>query len=237
MTEKSWDESLVADNLRRIEEKMEAACVKAGRKREEITLLAVTKTVPPALINAAIRGGVRQIGENRVQELLRKEPELELAGAAVHLIGHLQTNKVRQVAGHVHMVQSVDSLRLARTLNDAYAARGETLAVLVEVNVGREESKSGALEEELPALLEGLQALKHLRVRGLMCIPPISDEETGKRKYFSQIYKLFIDIKAKKLDNISMDVLSMGMSSDFEEAILEGSTMVRIGSALFGKRV
>lgn len=237
MTERSWDEAAVAENLRRIEDRIAAACQRAGRRREEVTLLAVTKTVPPGPINAAIDGGARQIGENRVQELLRKEPELHLSGVEVHLIGHLQTNKVRQVCGHVSMIQSVDSLHLAQAIEAAYAAREESIDVLLEVNVGREASKSGVMAEELPALLEGVQALRHLRVRGLMCIPPISDEEAQRRKYFSEIYKLFIDIKAKKLDNIRMEVLSMGMSADFEEAILEGSTMVRIGTALFGKRV
>lgn len=237
MTERSWDESAVAENLRRIEHRIGEACVRAGRKREEVTLLAVTKTVPPALINAAIRSGVRQIGENRVQELLRKEPELALSGVDVHLIGHLQTNKVKSVCGHVSTIQSVDSARLARAIEAAYDARDASVDVLVEVNIGRETSKSGVFAEELPALLEELQALRRLRVRGLMCIPPITDEEWEKRKYFSEIYKLFIDIKAKKLDNIRMEVLSMGMSSDYEEAILEGSTMVRIGTALFGKRV
>ena len=234
----SCDEfAYVRENLARIEQDIQNACAAAGRRREEVTLMAVTKTVDAARINTAIAAGVTHIGENRVQEFLEKQNELHLDGVQAHLIGHLQTNKVRRIVGQVDMIQSVDSERLARAIATAAAdtERGYT-DVLVEVNIGNEESKSGVPAEELVPLLETIGQFSGIRVRGLMAIPPILRTEAEKRAVFHQMYKLFIDIRGKNMDNITMEILSMGMSMDYVEAIREGSTMVRIGSAIFGER-
>ena len=199
-------------------------------------MLAVTKTVPAERINAAIRLGVTQIGENRVQEFLQKKDALLLSETQAHLIGHLQTNKVRQIVGHVQMIQSVDSTRLAVAISRRSEELGIVTPVLVEVNIGGEEAKSGAAPDQLEDLLGEMHELKGLHVCGLMTVPPILETEREKREIFSKMYKLFVDIRAKKLDNINMHILSMGMSDDYREAILAGATMVRIGSALFGAR-
>lgn len=238
MTERSFIDpnADVADRVREVEERIERACAQAGRRRDEITLIAVSKTVEAARVNAALRAGVRFLGENRVQELLQKKPQLELGGAQMHLIGHLQTNKVKQIVGQVSLIQSVDSLHLAQAIDRVSADRGLTTDVLLEVNIGGEESKSGVSPDELEELATEVSKLAHLRVQGLMCVPPPSETAAEKRAYFSEMYKEFLDIKGKKLDNVNMSILSMGMSSDFEEAILEGSTMVRVGTAIFGKR-
>lgn len=234
--EKSSIERGVQERLSRIEETINEACLAAGRDRREVTLMAVTKTVEPERINAALRAGVTCIGENRVQEFLKKKDELLLSGVSCHLIGSLQTNKVRQIVGEVAMIQSVDRPALAREINRCSEKIGRVSDVLLEVNIGEETSKSGVAVRDLPALLEETAALPFVRVRGLMCIPPISDEERVRRQYFSEMYKLFVDTKDKNMDNICMDILSMGMSADYREAILEGATMVRVGTALFGHR-
>lgn len=238
MTVNSCDEfAYVRDNLARIEQEIQDACAAAGRRREEVTLMAVTKTVDAARINTAIAAGVTHIGENRVQEFLEKRDGLCLDGVQAHLIGHLQTNKVRRIVGQVDMIQSVDSERLARAIATAAADTERGYAdVLVEVNIGNEESKSGVPVGELLPLLETIGGISGIRVRGLMAIPPILQTEAEKRAVFHQMYKLFIDIQGKNMDNITMEILSMGMSMDYVEAIREGSTMVRIGSAIFGKR-
>lgn len=238
MTEKSCNPeqelTIIGDNLARVREQIATACARAGRREEEVTLLAVTKTVPPERINMAIAQGVQQIGENRVQEFLGKREALQPVQA--HLIGHLQTNKATQIVGRVALIQSVDSLRLASVLNDISQKRGLITDILAEVNIGGEASKSGVSPEIAAEFCEQLQEFSALRLRGLMTVPPISDSEREKREYFSRMCRLFIDIRDKKRDNKSMSILSMGMSDDFSEAILEGSTMVRIGSAIFGKR-
>ena len=224
------------ENLRRIEEEIAEACYRAGRAREEVALLAVTKTVAPGRINEAIRLGVARIGENRVQEYLGKKEALQLTGVETHLIGHLQTNKVSKIVGQVDMIQSVDSLHVAHAVDQASLRLHRVTDVLMEVNIGGEEAKSGVASDQTSELVAALGEMKGLRVRGPMTIPPISDTEKQKRDYFCRMQKLFIDIRDKKIDNVCMDILSMGMSSDYREAIMEGSTMVRIGTALFGKR-
>ena len=240
MTEKLCNPDLeearrdIADNLARIREQIETACARAGRRSEEITLLGVTKTVPVEKINLAIDLGIAEIGENRVQEFLSKREAL--LPVKRHLIGHLQTNKAAQIVDKVDMIQSVDSLRLAAALQAAAEKRDVTVDILAEVNIGGEKSKSGVTPEDAVAFCEELAAFPRLHLRGLMTVPPICDTERKKREYFSRMCQLFIDIQAKKVDNSSMNILSMGMSDDFVEAILEGSTMVRIGSAIFGKR-
>ena len=236
MTEKSHAERCVEDNLAQILTNIQQACSEAGRDSASVRLLAVTKTVDPDRINAAIRLGVGQIGENRVQEFLKKKDELELSNVEVHLIGHLQTNKVKQIVGNVDMIESVDSLKLATAISNRSLELGIVTPILVEVNIGGEEAKSGVTPEELEELLIGIAKLHGVSVQGLMTIPPILHTEEEKRAIFSKMYQLFVDIRDKKIDNITMQELSMGMSGDYREAILEGSTMVRIGSALFGER-
>lgn len=236
MTERSYAERCVADNLRQIRENIRQVCFEAGRPEGSVRLLAVTKTVDPERINAAIRLGVGQIGENRVQEYLKKKDALELSDVEVHLIGHLQTNKVKQIVGQVDMIESVDSLKLATAISNRSQELGIVTPILVEVNIGGEEAKSGVAPTELTELLENIATLSGVSVRGLMTIPPILTTEEEKRAIFSKMYQLFVDIREKKLDNISMQELSMGMSGDYREAILEGATIVRIGSALFGDR-
>lgn len=230
------ENSFVKENILHIREQMENACIKAGRAVQEVELLAVTKTVAPEPINEAIRLGIGAIGENRVQEYLGKKDALHLDGVKTHLIGHLQTNKVKSIVGQVDMIQSVDSEKLLSAISTASENKGIVTDILLEVNIGREQQKSGVLAENLGELLEKAAAYKGVFVRGLMTVPPILDTEAEKRKIFSKMYQLFIDNQAKKLDNVSMSILSMGMSGDFYEAILEGATTVRIGSAIFGHR-
>lgn len=232
----SADQLRVRDTLLRIEEELQNACVACGRDRSEVTLMAVTKTVAPELINAALDAGVTCIGENRVQEFLGKRDALHLEGVTKCLIGHLQTNKVRRIVGEVDRIESVDSVRLARAISEASLKAGTPTDVLVEVNIGNEETKSGIAAGQLEELLWEISGFSGIRVRGLMAIPPILSTDTEKRAIFSRMRKLFIDIRGKNVDNVTMDILSMGMSADYVQAVLEGSTQVRIGSALFGKR-
>lgn len=234
--ERSSVNTQVMDNLAYIHQEMADACAKVGRSPQDVRLLAVTKTVDVDRINAAIAAGVKQIGENRVQEFLKKKENLNLAEVDAHLIGHLQTNKVKQIVGQVQMIQSVDSIRLAQAIDKRSQELGIITPVLVEVNIGGEEAKSGIAPIHLEQLLEDMAPLKGIHVNGLMTVPPILEKEAEKRRIFSKMYQLFIDIKDKKLDNIDMQELSMGMSGDYREAIMEGSTIVRIGSAIFGAR-
>ncbi|MDR3552823.1 MAG: YggS family pyridoxal phosphate-dependent enzyme [Clostridia bacterium] len=237
------DERRIAENIEAIRGRMARAALRAGRKPEDIELMAVTKTMPAAAANAALRAGVRLIGENRVQELCSKLPELELdggevmPGAKVHLIGHLQTNKIGQVLGHIDMLESVDSAHLARELSRRAVAEGCVLDVLMEINIGGEDSKTGIKKEAAPALACEISQLPGLRLRGLMAVPPFDPDKEKIRPFFAQMKHLFIDIRAEKTDNRDMNILSMGMSSDFETAIEEGSTLVRIGTAIFGERI
>ncbi len=228
--------SFVKENLERVREQMETACIRAGRPTDSVELIAVTKTVAPDLINEAIASGVTAIGENRVQEFLGKRDALQLEGVCTHLIGHLQTNKVKSIVGKVDMVQSVDSERLALAVNKASAALNTVTEILIEINIGREPQKAGVLPEKLDALLDTIAAMPFVKVRGLMTVPPILETETERRKIFSKMYQMFVDIRDKKLDNIDMQILSMGMSGDYTEAILEGATTVRVGTAIFGHR-
>lgn len=227
----------VRRNYEAINEAIAQAAGQSGRRPEDITFLAATKTVPPEVINYAISLGLRHIGENKVQELLSKYDDYQLSDCDLQFIGHLQTNKVRQLIGKVSMIQSVDSLRLAQEIDKQSEKNGLTTDILVEVNIGRETNKSGVLTETLDELLAQMGTLSHIKVRGLMTVPPICDKKTDVFKFFDQMRQLFIDISAKTLDNVSMDFLSMGMSDDFAEAIRSGANMVRIGSALFGARI
>lgn len=223
-------------NYKTICENIQNAAIKSGRDANDITFLAATKTVEPEFINFAISLGLDHIGENRVQELLLKYDQYNLTNTKLHMIGHLQTNKVRQIVDKVDMIESVDSFRLAKEISEQSMKRDLSTDILVEVNIGGEESKSGVSPDELEELLYQIASLKAVNVKGLMTIPPICENKQKICRYFENMRKLFIDISAKKIDNISMNVLSMGMSDDYQEAILEGATMVRIGSALFGAR-
>lgn len=203
-----------------------------------VTLLAVTKTVPLERINIAItEGGVRYIGENRVQELLQKYDGLAFRDQLhIHLIGRLQTNKVKYIIDKVELIQSVDSYRLVDEIQKQAAKIGKVQDILIEVNIGDEESKGGITPSELPAMLRYLEGCPNVHWKGLMCIPPISDNEDELSLYFNNMKKLLVDNVDKKLDNIDNYILSMGMSGDYEVAMNAGSTMIRVGSALFGAR-
>lgn len=224
-------------NLRYIREKIDAAAIAGGRKPEEVRLMAVTKTVEPVFINHAIECGIDLIGENKVQEFLSKKPFLKLDNCQAHLIGHLQTNKVRQILSEVSMIQSVDSVKLAKEISKRSLAAEITTECLVEVNIGDEESKTGLDLSILEETLYEISLLPSIKIKGLMTIPPMCEDEKLLDKYFSQMHKIFVDIRSKKIDNIDMSVLSMGMSGDYEAAIRNGSTLVRVGSAIFGPRL
>ncbi len=220
-----------------INEKIAEAAMKAGKTREDITFLSATKTVEPEYINYAISLGLSYIGENKVQELLSKYDQYNLENCSLQFIGHLQSNKVRQIVGKVDLIQSIDSMKLAKEVSKCSLKNNITSDILVEVNIGKEENKSGVMPEMLEELVEEISTLPAVNVKGLMTIPPICEKKDEIRRYFEKMNRLFLDISSKKLDNVSMDILSMGMSSDYYEAILEGANMVRIGSALFGNRI
>ena len=230
------NEQEVAQNVQKIAQDVREAALQAGRDPSEVQVMAVTKTVDPVLVTAAIGAGITLLGENKAQELCAKYDSYHKDGVQIHFIGHLQTNKVRQIVDKVSMVESVDSIKLAREIDRHCAAIGKVMDVLLEVNIGREENKTGVFPELLPALLEEAGKLEHIRVRGLMTIPPVCETEEEVLQYFSQMRQLFIDIKQKKYDNISMEILSMGMSADYLAAVRCGSNIVRIGTAMFGQR-
>ena len=234
MTEKS-SIKIFDDNYKEIEEQITLAAEKSGRKREDIILLAATKTVSSDVINYAIEKGINFIGENRVQEFLLKNDDINPA-AHRHFIGHLQTNKVKDIVGKVEMIESVHSVKLAKVIGDLSVKKGIVTDVLLEINIGNEESKSGFTVDEIYSSIEEISKISGVKIKGLMAIPPICEENEEIRQYFRQMSKLFIDIRAKKLDNVIMEYLSMGMSSDFVEAIEEGSNIIRLGTALFGRR-
>ncbi len=229
----------IAENVKLVKQRIASAARRAGRHPEEIALMAVSKTHPPPLILQAYEAGVRWFGENRVQEFAGKAQAVaDLAEAEWHLIGHLQTNKAAKAAELFGAVDSVDSLKLAEKLNAAAGSLGKKLPILIEVNVGGEEAKSGVVPdgEEQAAILEAAPRLDHLAIRGLMTVPPYSEDPQRAQPYFRQLRELRDRIAAQKLPAVDMSVLSMGMSHDFEVAIEEGSTCVRVGTAIFGER-
>ena len=226
----------IAENVAAIRAKMDAAAHNCGRNPKEILLCAATKMNDADAVRQAIAAGVDLCGENRVQELTAKLKENAYEGAPVHFIGHLQTNKVKQVVGKVDLIQSVDSLRLLKAIDAEAAKQGIVQNILLEVNVGEEESKSGFDVSEVLPLLEQISDFRHIFVCGLMAIPPISQNPGDNRKFFQKISQLSVDISTKKYDNVLVKCLSMGMSDDFEDAISCGSTMIRVGTAIFGKR-
>ena len=223
-------------NYSYIEERIAEAAQKVGKSREDITFLAATKTVDVEVINYAISLGLKYIGENKVQELLSKYDNYNLNDASLQFIGHLQSNKVRQIVGKVDLIQSVDSVKLAKEVSRQSVKNNVNTDILIEVNIGEEESKGGIRAEMLYELLDEIKDFENISVKGLMCIPPICDTPQKNLKFFTKMNNIFIDISGKKIDNISMDILSMGMSADYYEAILSGANMVRVGSSLFGAR-
>lgn len=226
----------IEENVLRIREQIREAALAAGRKPEEIHLCAATKMNDAQAVRRAIAAGVDCCGENRVQELTAKMKENAYEGKPVHFIGHLQTNKVRQVVGKVDLIQSVDSPRLLKAISQEAAKQNICQDILLEVNIGQEASKSGFWEWEIPEILEQMCDFPNILVRGLMAIPPICQNHGDNDKFFQKMYNLSVDITAKKYDNVCVTVLSMGMSDDFQQAIAMGSTMVRIGTGIFGPR-
>lgn len=227
---------LLEDNLKRVQEEIAETAIKNGRNPDEIKLMAVTKTVCPELINHAIDCGVDLIGENKVQEVLLKKDELHLENCKLHLIGHLQSNKVKKIIGIADMIQSVDSFELASQISRRSEENGIVTDILLEVNIGEDDCKFGYSAQETEEALMKIAPLNGVRVRGMMTVAPNFKDSAKNQSVFANMHKLFIDIGAKKIDNIYMDILSMGMSGDFKEAIAEGSTLVRVGSAIFGDR-
>ena len=227
---------MIQENVAAIREKMAEAARAAGRDPKEILLCAATKMNDAEAVRQAVAAGVDCCGENRVQELVQKLPQGAYEGVPVHFIGHLQTNKVKQVVGTVDLIQSVDRLELLECIQKEAAKRGIVQDILLEVNVGGEESKSGFTVDEAMEMAEKMVHSANVDLRGLMAIPPISQKPGDNRRYFAQMRNLFVDISAKKYDNVSMECLSMGMSDDYDDAIAEGSTMIRVGTAIFGPR-
>ena len=226
---------MVREQYLEVEERVQQACLRAGRRREEVTLIAVSKTKPLPMLLDAYEAGARDFGENKVQEILEKFPNMP-RDARFHMIGHLQRNKVRQIIGKTVLIHSVDSLRLARQIEEESARAGFITPVLLEINVAREESKFGFFVEEVEKALEEIAVFPHMTVKGFMTIPPFVENPEQNRKVFQDLFQLSVDITRKNIDNMSMDVLSMGMSGDYEVAIEEGATIVRVGTSIFGHR-
>ena len=226
----------IAENVARIKAQMRDAAIAAGRDPKDILLCAATKMNDAENVRQAIAAGVDCCGENRVQELTQKLSENAYEGAPVHFIGHLQTNKVKQVVGKVSLIHSVDSLRLLEAINKEAAKQGIIQDILLEINIGNEESKSGFSPDTLAPVLEIMGEYSNICVRGLMAIPPICQNSTDNHKFFQEMCNLAVDITAKKYDNVSMGIVSMGMSDDYQSAIACGSTMIRVGTAIFGAR-
>ena len=228
---------MIAENIAKIRENMVRAALAAGRRPEEILLCAATKMNDAARVREAVTAGVDCCGENRVQELTQKLSEHAYDGAPVHFIGHLQTNKVKQVVGKVALIQSVDRLELLRCIEHEAEKQGILQDILLEVNVAAEESKSGFTPELAPEIAAQMVEYPHCRLRGLMAIPPISEKSGDNCRYFEKIHTIAVDITEKKYDNVCMGCLSMGMSEDYADAIACGSTMIRVGTAIFGARI
>ena len=226
----------IAENVAQIRKRMSAAAIAAGRDPKEVSLLAATKMNDADRVKEAVAAGVDACGENRVQELVQKQPLGAYEGVPIHFIGRLQTNKVNKVVGKVDLIESVDRLELLEAVNKTALRLGVRQDILFEVNIGGEEQKGGFTPEETLALAAKMGDYPGVKLCGLMTIPPISEKKGDNCKYFEKMRNLFIDIRDKKYDNVSMVCLSMGMTDDFEDAISEGSTMIRVGTAIFGAR-
>ena len=226
---------MLRENLQEVEERIQEACRRAGRDRSEVTLVAVSKTKPVSMLKEAYDLGVRVFGENKVQEIREKYEALP-KDIEWHMIGHLQTNKVKYIADKVSLIHSVDSLRLAETIEKEAVKHNRIVDILLEVNVAEEESKFGIKTSEVLALAENVVQLPHIRLRGLMTIAPFVENPEKNRAIFANLHDLYVDIKEKNIDNGTVSILSMGMTNDYEVAIEEGATMVRVGTGIFGAR-
>lgn len=226
---------MLKENLANVEKNIEQACKNAGRSRDEVTLIAVSKTKPVEMLQEIYDENIRDFGENKVQELCSKMEQLP-SDIRWHMIGHLQRNKVKYLIGKVVLIHSVDSLRLAEQIEHEAAKADIVMPVLIEVNVAEEESKFGTTSEAAMQLVEAVSKMPHIKIRGLMTIAPFTDNPEDNRIYFRKLKQLSVDIKSKNIDNVDMDELSMGMTGDYEVAIEEGATMVRVGTGIFGKR-
>ena len=226
---------MIREQIGEIKARMEEACKRAGRNPEDVRLIAVSKTKPAQMVLEAYEAGMRDFGENKVQEILEKKPVLP-QDIRWHMIGHLQRNKVHQVLGQAVLIHSVDSLRLANQIEAEAAKKGIEADILLEINVAREESKFGFFLEDAESAIRTISHLPHIHIRGLMTIAPFVDNPEENRGIFQKLYQFSVDIASKNIDNVTMDELSMGMSNDFEVAIEEGATMVRVGTSIFGAR-
>lgn len=226
---------MIKENLQIVEGNIRRACQKVGRKREEITLIAVSKTKPISMIEEALKENIIDFGENKAQELTQKY-ELLAKNIHWHMIGHLQRNKVKYIADKAVLIHSVESLRLAETISQEGSKRGIVIPVLIEVNVAGEDTKYGVSTGELLPLVTEISKLPGILIEGLMTIAPFVDDPEENRIHFQNLKKLYVDIKSKNIDNVNMNILSMGMTGDYEVAIEEGATMVRIGTGIFGER-
>ena len=225
----------IKQNLAEVEEKICAACERAGRDRSEVTLIAVSKTKPVEMLEACMEQGITVFGENKVQELCEKYEVLP-KDLHWHMIGHLQRNKVKYITDKVEMIHSVDSLRLAQAISDDAVKKGVNVDILIEVNVGEEDSKFGLKTEETESLVRQVAELPNISIKGLMTIAPYTEVQEENRTIFRTLKQLSVDIDRKNIDNVSMNVLSMGMTGDYEVAIEEGATMIRVGTGIFGER-
>ena len=228
-------ETMLCENLKKVEDNVDAACREAGRSRDEVTLIAVSKTKPVEMLSTIYNQGIRDFGENKVQEMCDKMEQLP-SDIRWHMIGHLQTNKVKYIVGHTTLIHSVDSLHLAKEIEKQAEKKDVTVDILVEVNIAEEESKFGIHKEETYELVRQIAALPHVHICGLMTIAPYVENPEDNRMYFRGIRQLSVDIAEKNIDNVDMDVLSMGMTGDYMVAIDEGATMVRVGTGIFGER-
>ena len=226
---------MITENLKDVEARVCAACERSGRKREDVTLIAVSKTKPVEMLQEIYGEGVRDFGENKVQELCDKIEQLP-SDIRWHMIGHLQRNKVKYIVGKVALIHSVDTYRLAEEINIQAKKRGIIVPILVEVNIAGEKTKFGTTAEDAMLLVEEISKLENVRIKGLMTIAPFVENPEDNRLYFRKIKQLSVDITNKNIDNVSMEILSMGMTGDYEVAIEEGATMVRVGTGIFGAR-
>ena len=226
---------MIQENLVRVREKMDEACDRRGRSRRDVALIAVSKTKPVEMLEEAYRCGIREFGENKVQELCEKAERLP-GDIRWHMIGHLQRNKVKYIVDKVYLIHSVDSLRLAEEISKEALKKQVTVDILGEVNVAEEESKFGSTVEETLQLVKEMAVLPGIRIKGLMTIAPFVEDPEENRKYFAKLRQLAVDIESKNIDNVTMNVLSMGMTGDYEVAVEEGATMVRVGTGIFGER-
>lgn len=226
---------MVKENLEEVEKRIWEACRRAGRDRSEVTLIAVSKTKPVSMLQEAYDTGIREFGENKVQEIMEKYDRLP-DDIHWHMIGHLQRNKVKYLIGKTFLIHSVDSLRLAEEISARSVKQNVVTDILIEVNIAGEESKFGASREEAISLVEDVSRLPGVHICGLMTIAPFVEDPEDNRIYFRHIRELSVDIAAKKIDNVDMHILSMGMTGDYEVAIEEGATMVRVGTGIFGAR-